>query len=61
MGVRVVGQEGRVAETADTVWMRIEAERVPRALAGEQARLREDQWQAIEDEGEAALRRSTGD
>jgi ATP-dependent DNA helicase RecQ len=37
-----------MAETRDQAAMREEAERVLRALAGEGARLREDQWQAIE-------------
>ena len=37
-----------MAETTDRTAMRAEAERVLRALAGEGARLREDQWQAIE-------------
>ena len=36
-----------MAETIDRAEMRAEAERVLRALAGEGARLREDQWQAI--------------
>jgi ATP-dependent DNA helicase RecQ len=37
-----------MATTVDRTAMRAEAERVLRALAGEHARLREDQWQAIE-------------
>jgi ATP-dependent DNA helicase RecQ len=36
-----------MAKTMDRAAMRAEAERVLRALAGEGARLREDQWQAI--------------
>jgi ATP-dependent DNA helicase RecQ len=37
-----------MADMTDRTAMRAEAERVLRALAGEGARLREDQWQAIE-------------
>jgi ATP-dependent DNA helicase RecQ len=41
-------QDGGMAEMTERAAMRDEAERVLRALAGEGARLREDQWQAIE-------------